>query len=47
MPVHNTDIDRIFNQIADLLEIDNASPFRVRCGLTAMSLALSRTSRKA
>ncbi len=30
MPVHNTDIARIFNQIADLLEIDNASPFRVR-----------------
>ncbi|MBW2505171.1 MAG: hypothetical protein JRE16_11475 [Deltaproteobacteria bacterium] len=30
MPIHNTDIARIFNRIADLLEISNASPFRVR-----------------
>jgi len=30
MPVHNSDIARIFNQVADLLEISNANPFRVR-----------------
>ena len=30
MPVHNTDIAEIFNQFADLLEIDGANPFRVR-----------------
>lgn len=30
MPIHNTDISRIFNQVADLLEISEANPFRVR-----------------
>jgi DNA polymerase (family 10) len=30
MPIHNSDIARIFNQIADLLEISGANPFRVR-----------------
>ncbi len=30
MPVHNTEIARIFEQIADLLEIEEANPFRVR-----------------
>lgn len=30
MPIHNADIARIFEQIADLLEIDDANPFRVR-----------------
>jgi len=30
MPIHNSDISRIFNQIADLLEISNANAFRVR-----------------
>jgi DNA polymerase (family 10) len=30
MPVHNADIAARFEQIADLLEIDNANPFRVR-----------------
>jgi len=30
MPVHNTDIAVIFNEIADLLEIENANPFRIR-----------------
>jgi len=30
MPVHNTDIAEIFNQFADLLEIDGANPFRIR-----------------
>jgi DNA polymerase (family 10) len=30
MPVLNTDIARIFNEIADLLEIQGANPFRIR-----------------
>lgn len=30
MPVHNADIAAIFGEIADLLEIDGANPFRVR-----------------
>jgi len=30
MPVHNADIATAFEQIADLLEIENANPFRVR-----------------
>lgn len=30
MPVHNADIAAIFDEIADLLEIENANPFRVR-----------------
>ena len=30
MPVHNTDIAEMFNQFADLLEIDGANPFRIR-----------------
>lgn len=30
MPIHNSDIARIFNQFADLLEIKEANPFRVR-----------------
>ncbi len=30
MPVHNSDIVDIFNKVADLLEIENAKPFRVR-----------------
>ncbi len=30
MPVHNSDIAAIFNQVADLLEIQNANQFRVR-----------------
>lgn len=30
MPVHNSEIAEIFNEIADLLEIDGANPFRVR-----------------
>ncbi|OGA02201.1 MAG: DNA polymerase III [Betaproteobacteria bacterium RIFCSPLOWO2_02_FULL_62_17] len=30
MPVHNADIARIFEEIADLLEIGDANPFRVR-----------------
>ncbi|MBI2961429.1 MAG: DNA polymerase/3'-5' exonuclease PolX [Betaproteobacteria bacterium] len=30
MPVHNADIARAFEEIADLLEIEEANPFRVR-----------------
>ncbi|MGM0681749.1 MAG: hypothetical protein ACQES8_05930, partial [Thermodesulfobacteriota bacterium] len=30
MAIHNTDIARIFNQVADLLEISNENQFRVR-----------------
>ncbi|HXH65153.1 MAG TPA: helix-hairpin-helix domain-containing protein, partial [Mariprofundaceae bacterium] len=30
MPVHNEDIARAFDEIADLLEIEEANPFRVR-----------------
>lgn len=30
MPVQNADIAAVFDEIADLLEIDNANPFRVR-----------------
>ena len=30
MPVHNADITAIFTEIADLLEIQAANPFRIR-----------------
>lgn len=30
MPIHNADIARIFEEIADLLEIQGANPFRIR-----------------
>ncbi len=30
MPVHNTDVARIFTEVADLLEIEGANEFRVR-----------------
>lgn len=30
MPVHNEDIAKVFEEIADLLEIEEANPFRVR-----------------
>ena len=30
MAVHNTDVARIFNRIADLLEIEGKNPFRIR-----------------
>lgn len=30
MPVHNTDIAAVFEEMADILEIENANPFRVR-----------------
>ncbi len=30
MPVHNSDVAKIFKEVADLLEIEGANPFRVR-----------------
>jgi len=30
MPVHNSDVERLFQELADLLEIEGANPFRVR-----------------
>jgi DNA polymerase (family 10) len=30
MPIHNADIARVFGEIADLLELENGNPFRVR-----------------
>jgi DNA polymerase (family 10) len=30
MPIHNADIAAIFDEIADLLEIEEANPFRIR-----------------
>lgn len=30
MPIHNADIARVFEEIADLLEIQGANPFRIR-----------------
>jgi DNA polymerase (family 10) len=30
MPIHNQDIASIFNEVADLLEIGGANPYRVR-----------------
>ena len=38
MPVHNADIADIFNQIADLLEIESANPFRIRAYRNAARL---------
>jgi len=30
MPIHNSDVSKIFNQVADLLDIQNKNPFRIR-----------------
>ena len=30
MPVHNADIARLFDEIADLLELEDENPFRIR-----------------
>jgi DNA polymerase (family 10) len=38
MPVHNADIARIFEEMADLLEIGDANPFRVRAYRNAARL---------
>ena len=48
MPVHNADIGRVFDEIADLLEIQEANPFRVRAyrnaARTVENLSLDRKS---
>lgn len=41
MPIHNSDIAEIFNQMADLLDIQGANPFRVRAYRNAARLVLS------
>lgn len=38
MPIHNADIAAIFNEIADLLEIEQANPFRIRAYRNAARL---------
>lgn len=45
MPIHNADIAKIFNKVADLLEIEGANPFRVRAYRNAARTvsALSRS----
>ena len=35
MPVHNAEIAELFNRLADLLELEDANPFRVRAYRTA------------
>ena len=44
MPVHNSDVARIFNQVADLLDIEGANRFRVRAYREAAG-TVSRLSR--
>ncbi|MHB0889042.1 DNA polymerase/3'-5' exonuclease PolX [Acidithiobacillus sp.] len=48
MPIHNAEVATIFSKIADLLEIENANPFRVRAYRTAARLiqGLSRDLRE-
>ena len=41
MPVHNEDIAHIFDEIADLLEIEDANPFRVRAYRSAARMIRS------
>ena len=35
MKIHNVEVASIFNKVADLLEIENANPFRIRAYRTA------------
>ena len=46
MPIHNADIIAIFEEIADLLEIQGANPFRIRAYHNA-ALTFSRLSEEA
>jgi len=39
MPVHNADIAAAFDEIADLLELQNANPFRIRAYRNAARVA--------
>ncbi len=43
MPVHNSDIADIFNEFADLLEIEDANPFRVRAYRNAARMMSSQS----
>src|SRR4030042_1290033 len=43
IPVHNSDIADIFNELADLLEIENANPFRVRAYRNAARMMSSQS----
>jgi DNA polymerase (family 10) len=43
MPVHNADIADIFDRVADLLEIENANPFRVRAYRNAARIMSSQS----
>jgi len=45
MPIHNTDVADILNKIADLLEIANENPFRIRAYRNA-ALTISGLSRE-
>lgn len=45
MAIHNADIDEALNRLADLLEIEEASPFRVRaCRRAAVTITELPTS---
>ncbi|MHB8248010.1 MAG: DNA polymerase/3'-5' exonuclease PolX [Acidithiobacillus sp.] len=48
MPIHNAEVAAVFSKIADLLEIENANPFRVRAYRNAARLiqGLSRDLRE-
>ena len=46
MPVHNADITAVFEEIADLLEIEGANPFRIRAYRNAVRI-LSELSQDA
>ena len=39
MPVYNADIGRVFDEITDLLEIQEANPFRVRAYRTPQEMS--------
>ena len=43
MPIHNSEIADIFNQMADLLEIEDANPFRIRAYRNAARVLSSQS----
>jgi len=45
MRIENAEIARLFRELADLLEIEGANPFRVRAYRTAASYGVLLTSR--
>jgi DNA polymerase/3'-5' exonuclease PolX len=46
MPVVSSDVARIFNQLADLLEIRSANPFRVRAFKKSVSAGSASSRRR-